>query len=606
MFVSSYYSNTVGEFNNTTNEEILNSLLQGSNALYNRETEESQIRAWKDELFVFRNYLSDLPPNWGIIFEYVLPRENGRRPDVIILSNKEIYVLEFKKADREHLSHIDQVLGYKNDLVNYQSFCRNKIVKAILVPTDSFDLHKNIAGVIVVSPDKIREVFTDDGDCSVAPIHEFLNAEYNPLPSILYAAKLFYEKEPLPRVKTAQSMKIDETIFYMQSKASLALKNHKNLLMLVTGVPGAGKTLVGIQFTFNNCNDGKQNAVMLSGNGPLVEVLRYVLKNSRSLVSDVHGFMQTYGGASDKKVKESIIIYDEAQRAWDRKRAQEQRGTDANNEPEDLMHVAKNKGDGLVIVGLIGEGQEINRGEEAGIGQWNEAIMNSGLQWEVCCPKHVSGFFENPEITEMLNLSSSIRSKAALELPKWVDAVLEGDKNKAYLLAKDIFDNYPVYITKSLRSAKNYLYQRYHKENSKRYGIVASAKAKNLSNYGIPNTFMSAKRLKVGPWYADDPESPLSCCQLTTCVTEFSSQGLELDFPLLAWGDDFIRKDGTWVNTAKSKNLIDPDRIRKNSYRVLLTRGREGMIIFIPDEEKMSETFDYLAGCGCRTGKESS
>ena len=602
-----YFHSMAGDFNTIDDSSILKALKQGTKDFYNQEADESQIRAWRDEIKVLRSVTDNLPPNWGIVMEYILPREEGRRPDVVILTGSDVLVLEFKQYGEMHLSHLDQVLGYRNDLRDYQSYCADKKVHAFLVLTSSSGYCQTVKDVETVSPDKLAESLKPFLNSESADVQAFLDGDYQPLPTILSSAKLFFNNEPLPQIRTAKSLKIDETIAFMQKRADEALAEHKNLMMLVTGVPGAGKTLVGLQFTFDNCRDNVQHAVMLSGNGPLVEVLRYVLKR-RNFVGDVHGFMKTYGGDSYRKAPESIIIYDEAQRAWDRQMAQEKRGASAKTEPEDLMHIAANKGDGVVIVCLVGEGQEINRGEESGISQWYDAVRDSGLEWTICCPAHIADNFPGAEVSDMLSLSSSMRSKTALCLPQWVDAVLSGDSKAARKIAdgNDLFAGFPVYISRSFRAAKGYLLQRYDGENSKRYGIIASSKAKNLNAYGIPNDFQSTKVMKIGPWFADDPESPYSCCQLTRCATEFSCQGLELDFPLVAWGTDFKMTDGKWENCSSGRNLRDPYQIRLNSYRVLLTRGREGMFIFVPDETELNETYQFLLNCGCRTGKDGN
>lgn len=591
-----YFYSNIGDFFKTSDSEILGSLKAGAEKLYNEPAGDSQIRAWKDEISVLKNAAQELPNNWIVIFEYILPREEGRRPDVIILTGTKVLVLEFKQYTEEHHSQIDQVVGYTRDLREYHSYCFDKAVVPFLVLTKTQNKKNTYDDVQILSPDTLVASLLKykEDTCEIDAIG-FLEGEYQPLPTILSAAIKFFNNEPLPQIRTVKSLKINETLAFMQAKADDAIKNHKNLLMFVTGVPGAGKTLVGLQFTFNNSSENKQDAVMLSGNGPLVEVLQYVLK-SKNFVSSVNGFLTSYGGNQSAVPKESIIIYDEAQRAWDDETAKAKRGT--CSEPRDFMNVAKKK-NGVVLIGLIGEGQEINTGEEAGIGQWNTAVQASDLDWEICCPSHISAFFEKPTIADELNLSSSLRSKSALQLPKWINAVLDGDADSAKQIIKDnnLLKEFPIYLIRDISDANEYFAQRYENEPEKKYGLIASAKAKNLEKYGIDNSYFATRKVSTGQWYADKKSSLFSCCSLRSCITEFAAQGLELDFPIMCWGDDFIRENGKWELKVGSKTQKDLYKIRKNSYRVLLSRGREGMFIFVPDEPKMNETYEFLKKC---------
>ena len=703
-----YFCSSLQAFAGISDAEILAKLLSSSQAVYGELAGEAQVAAWKDELQVLRPVLAALPPEWAVVFEYLLPRERGRRPDVVLLTESAVLVLEFKQASAPRPAYLDQVIGYTRDLRDYQAYCSDKRVVPLLVLTRGTALQQTCDGVVTVSPDMLTAALravsaetagamadsskampaaattnanrndasatasgampaaptinadsNDTGAASAATAagaphsgaasatprvftsaiaataasdavqattalaasgampapasavsraaatraEAFLTADYQPLPSILQAAERFFRHEPLPQLKSAKSAGIDKALLCMQRATDAALSSGENLLVLLTGVPGAGKTLAGLQFAFNNTQASQQRALMLSGNGPLVRVLQYVLKN-RHLVTDVHGFLQTYGGSSSAIPNESIIIYDEAQRAWDEAMARERRGAAARAEPCELLQLAHKK-HGLVIVALIGEGQEINRGEEAGIAQWKCAITQSGAHWRVLCPERLSAHFSETgavTVADALNLTLSLRSKSALQLPAWVSAVLDGDSARAKALSENgLFAAFPVYLSQTPARIKDYVRSRYEGEKEKRYGLLASSKARNLTRYKVPNDYEATRAVNVGAWYADDASSALSCCQLKSCVTEFSAQGLELDLPIVAWGDDFIRKDGSWKLTAKSGAQVhDPYRLRQNCYRVLLTRGREGMCIFVPPEPTLQETYRFLVACGCK------
>jgi hypothetical protein len=341
--------------------------------------------------------------------------------------------------------------------------------------------------------------------------------------------------------------------------------------------------------------------VFLSGNGPLVQVLQHALR-SGIFVQDVHGFLKQYGGSSLKVPNESIFIFDEAQRAWDINRVIEKRGNNLS-EPQDFLSIGEKK-EWSMMIGLIGEGQEIHIGEEAGLIQWNQAIQSSNASWIVSCPSKVVDLFaaaKEVQKYEELNLSTTLRSHLASDLQLWVELLLDAKIDQAKNVAMKVKDQgFNLYITQDLDTAFKYVKERYSGEIDKRYGIIASSKAKNLPGFGIHNEFQYTQRLRVGPWYNDPPDSLGSCCQLKEVATEFSCQGLELDFPIVAWGNDLLWNGSDWVspNPGNRSQAHDPHRLRINSYRVLLTRGRDGVVIFIPRSADMELTNQALLKSG--------
>lgn len=176
---------------------------------------------------------------------------------------------------------------------------------------------------------------------------------------------------------------------------------------------------------------------------------------------------------------------------------------------------------------------------------------------------------------------------------------MNGDIKKAEKLSKKIIDqNYNIYVSRNLDDCKRYLRERYLGNEDKRYGILASSKAKNLTKYSILNDFNSTQRVRKGPWYNDSPNSLKSCCQLLDVVTEFGCQGLELDMPLIAWGSDLTWDGSQWYSNIRRSKARDPHNLRINSYRVLLTRGRDGLVVFVPEEANMDSTYEALLFSG--------
>ncbi len=609
------WSSSLSEFIITEKSILLIKLREHYSRCMNEAPGGSQIVAWEDSIDILRNQLSNLiktievSGNWTIIFEYELLRERGRRPDVIILTEENIIVIEFKGYSSANQSQIDQVSSYQRDLKNYHSGSHNNPVVPFLLLTKSRSQLIENEELTILSPDNLATSLQNYKSQGIHPIispNDWINSEYNPLPSLITAARIIFDHEPLPQIRRAHSAGIPETVAKLIEIADIAKGTGSHHLALITGVPGAGKTLVGLQFVYHNhfeSNKTGKTAVFLSGNGPLVKVLQHALK-SPVFVQDVHGFLREYGGNSRTTPSESIFIYDEAQRAWDKERVLEKR-MHSTSEPEDFLTIGSRKPWSLMI-GLIGEGQEIHIGEEAGLIQWNDAIRNSNDSWHVHCPLKVANIFtaaSSLEETNVLNLNETLRSHLATDLQIWVETLLSNQISKASELAPKIeFEGFHIYVTRNLDKAKNYVTERYTNELDKRFGLMASSKAKILSKYGVHNEYQFTKNFREGPWYNDLPSSRYSCCQLSEVATEFQCQGLELDFPIVCWGED-LTWDGNHflVSVPQPRSAAkDPHTLRLNSYRVLLTRGRDGMIIFIPSESKLDTTYSVIINSGAK------
>ena len=619
--------------------------------------DQSQILAWDHSFDILQKEVKQLVQikpvigNYTIIFEYELPRERGRRPDVVILGPC-VFVLEFKDYTKLLAAHSDQVAAYARDLKNYHAASHRHTVLPILVLARSKDLIQRDEEVLVISPDHLADVFHLEVELENGPLIDpqvWISAEYAPLPSLIQAARIIWDKQPLPQIKRALSAGIPETIAELIAIAKEAQEKNELHLALVTGVPGAGKTLVGIQLVYENHldtiaqtsaaysmatspigltqtfssqavadsgeqaygkkkrdqkNSSRNIAVFLSGNGPLVKVLQHALKNN-IFVQDVHGFLKEYGGSTVKIPHEHIWVYDEAQRAWDADRVNEKRGH-ATSEPEDFLKLAERMNSWALMVALIGEGQEIHLGEESGLPQWNDALATMQKPWVVHCPVKIAGNFpaaRKLETTDVLDLTITLRSHLAEDVAQWISAILAGDFTLAKTLAERVTSQgFNIYITQDINIAANYVKERYHGQEEKRFGLLASSKGKNLPAWGINNDWNCTKNLKVGQWYNDPPNSFTSCCSLREVVTEFGCQGLELDFPIICWGNDFIWVDNAWKSPKKTRmnKAKDPHQLRVNSYRVLLSRGRDGFFIFVPNEIGMRSTYEALVMAGLR------
>lgn len=555
----------------------------------------------------------------------------SRRPDVILLVGAGVMVIELKGKQTACQADLDQAAAYARDLRNYHRECAAREVIPVLVPTHARGYVREICGVHVTGPDALDALVAEITRSRPAPIlsrDAFLSdGAYCPLPTIVEAARELMASGTLrtiERARAATKPALDE-ITRIIHQAALTRSRH---LILLTGVPGAGKTLVGLQTVHARYlddlavdrGDGKPSApaVYLSGNGPLVEVLQYEMRSAggdgKTFVRGVKDYVKRYSSARSPVPPEHVLVFDEAQRAYDtdQVRAKHDR-PDARSEPEEFIGFADRIPDWCVVIGLIGSGQEIHIGEEGGLGQWRTAVEGSARagQWTVHAPPAVAGVFRSGrtpfELKGVLNLDTELRFHQARDLHRFVASLLDGEDpmHLSSIASQLNMDGYHLRITRSLETAKQYLRDRYSDNPQARFGLIASSKDRDLERFGVPNDFQSTKRLKIGPWYGDSEADyrGLSCRRLESCVTEFGAQGLELDAALLAWGTDFIRREGAWSNHRargykKGAKVKDPFQLRLNAYRVLLTRGRDGAVIFVPLLEELDETYKYLVESG--------
>jgi DUF2075 family protein len=569
----------------------------------------SQVEAWIEEIDVLKRAFRDLAIarvdslDWSIILEFELPLEGGRRPDVVILGPNRIFVLEFKQDPTLQRSQLDQVAAYARDLAEYHSKSHGIEVLPFLVPTRTSEKNDIRDVVQIISPDKIAATLDGFPEGKILDLEDWLDGDYAPLPTLIAAAKMIFSNERLPAIKRAESYGVANAVTRLKEIAAKSLKDSERSLAIVSGVPGAGKTLVGLQFVYDHSDQSSQ-AIFLSGNGPLVEVLRDALK-SKAFVSDLHAFIKSYG-MTGKIPKQNIIVFDEAQRAWDASHMMLKKAV-AFSEPELLISIGEKVSGWATLVGLIGHGQEIHTGEEAGISGWADALRSKHAQsdWQVFVPPRFANSFPGQSVIEYpeLDLDHTLRSKQAEHLHMWVQFLLEGQFAKASIFAQKIWmQNFPIFITRDLDEAKEYVSSRFAGEVNKRYGILASSKDRILPDYGIANGFQDTKRVKNAKWYNSELGQPGSCCNMQEVVTEFGCQGLELDMAIVAWGNDFTWSGNAWELRKMRTRIpqIDPHQLRLNSYRVLLTRSREGLIVFIPPRQEFDATEHAFLASGAR------
>jgi DUF2075 family protein len=598
------YAGHITDFINITKKQWHITMEENYIAMVGEAPSKEQIYAWDDSYDKSMPFFKACSKyNCDIIFEYLMPREGGRRPDVLLLSGNCLFVLEYKMKERFTQADLDQVSAYARDLKHYHSTSHDLEVIPILVPTKANGKCRIYNDIYACTPDKLEELILPSLSYSrEIDLEQWLAGEYVPLPSLVSAAQTIYNNEDLPYIRKANSAGIPEAVDTLIDITQHAKENGKRVLALVTGVPGAGKTLLGLDFVHKTHNGTDQSSIFLSGNGPLVEVLQHALK-SKTFVGSLHSYIKEYGIHKHGIPKEHITVFDEAQRAWDKSQVNEKHHVN-KSEPDLIIEIAENIPEWSVMLGLVGEGQEIHTGEEAGIAQWRDAIRAANKQWTVVCPLKLENIFIDiceVKTFDKLDLNVTLRSHLADDVSKWVASLLDENIESANNISKNIHrQGFNMYVTRNFIRAKNYCRRRYDNNSIKRYGLVCSSKANILPRYGIDNSFQATKSLKVGPWYNEPVGNINSCCQLETVVTEFSCQGLELDMPIVCWGEDLLWSYGSWKKFDGKSKCRDPHQIRLNSYRVLLTRGRDGFIVYIPDDRILDETFEVLKQAGLK------
>lgn len=593
------WKGTIQEFLTLNYEELEEALMVFVYGSINAESSEedigkinSQRNAWRDSFFKLQELLQDFKNVAGsIVFEYAILRGSGRRPDVLLLLPGNVLVIECKSYNWVNEAEYVQTSLYVRDLQQYHSTIQEKglTVRGALFLTndqsEAFEANHDHK-IYKTSQKGLRQLIErliNEENGKIITTDDILLGSYHPSPSMLEAARSIFNNEELPRVKAIDSSNYEEVYDTIQQviKEAKATKTHH--LILVSGEPGSGKTFLGLQIAHD-----LPDSVYLSGNGPLIHVLQDTLEN-KTFVQPLYGFKTDYIRFG-KTPAENVIIFDEAQRAWD---AEKMGGL--LSEPDVMIEIVKKKKSWGVVIGLIGDGQEIHLGEEGGLELWNAAIKNQDITVHA---KHENSMFEYAKRYQQhthLHLNSSLRSHTALEYHDFVNDLLDGNIGKAKELITPLREHrYPIFLTDDLNKAKSYLRNLYL-DDVKTYGIVCASGANNAKhmkvlpfskNYDFPNSAQA---------YFNYPMNSYYCKNMDYMATEFQIQGLELDMVVVHWDEDFYWQDNQWGFGQPKRGATNPEQMKKNAYRVLLTRGRDGTVIYLPKTKKLENTWDLFA-----------
>jgi hypothetical protein len=655
-----WYGDTIKLFLATNPDLILGSLSKHSEFTVLL----TQRDAWQDQVRHLKSQLNGLS-GW-IFFEFNIPRM-GRRIDVVLVINGIVVVVEYKVGEEIFdRADINQVWDYALDLKNFHEGSHQLPIVPVLVATGASSspapqlraAEDSVYHPLTCHPAAFRSLLAQCLErIPQAQIHgaTWAAAPYKPTPTIIEAARALYSQHSVEDIarSDAGARNLALTSERIEGLLELARSDRRKIICFVTGVPGAGKTLVGLNVaTKRRDEDSPTHAVFLSGNGPLVVVLHEALAQDElqrqveihkqqegkqrkpqigRIRSSVKAFIQNVHHFRDEALRnerppnDHVAIFDEAQRAWNRSQTEtfmlRKKGIPgfAQSEPEFLISYMDRHQDWAFIVCLVGGGQEINVGE-AGIEEWITAVHSHFPHWQMCIsPRLADSEYGtgqsllaaaqsgSAKFDECLHLSVSMRSFRAEKVSAFVKAILDCDTEAAQEHLADISRRYPIVLTRDIELARDWTRQ--SARGTERYGLLASSSAQRLKPHAIDI------RVAVDPkhWFLKGPEDTRSSYYLEDAATEFQVQGLEVDWACVTWDADFRYTENDWsyhdFRGDKWTNIHKADRRRylKNAYRVLLTRARQGMVIFVPPgnrsdptrpPEYYDQTYAYLRDIG--------
>lgn len=648
----SYYQNTINNFLKENPNSIFGQLSQN----HQHDLEELQKNAWLKQIQILKSGLTDFDGN--IYFEFSIPRM-GKRVDNILIIKDFIFIIEFKVGDFNYTQDAQyQTIDYCLDLKNFHEGSHNKTIIPLLVATKAPDTVNDIQNGIALEKsilcnsenfiNIIKEIISTQKAVEEIKVNDWENSTYKPTPTIIEAAQALYKGHNVKEISRSDSgaINLSRTAATINKIIEATKIKKEKSICFLTGVPGAGKTLAGLNIANERLKkDESEHSVFLSGNGPLVDVLREALtrdsvetakqkgnritrptaeREAKAFIQNIHHFRDDNLG-SDKAPIEKVVVFDEAQRAWQKEQVSKFMKTKKGienfemSEPEYLISVMDRHQDWCTIVCLIGGGQEINTGE-AGVSEWIESLKKKYPEWNVYYSDKILSektTYLNDDILldwletngkkeSDLHLAVSLRSFRSEKVALLVQNILENESDKAKLVYDSIKENYPVRLTRDLKKAKSWIKEM--AKGTERIGVVASSGGRRLRADGID----VKNEIKPANWFLNGKDDVRSSYYLEEVATEFDIQGLEIDYTCVAWDINLYFenewkhqnfKGSRWqkINQQSTKNYL------LNSYRVLLTRARQGMVIYVPEvdgkdqtrsKKLYDDTFDYLEKCG--------
>lgn len=632
--IPSYYWARIDSFLDDDPAAILGRL--AANDQFSR-LEATQRNAWLEEIDILKSSLRGVV---GALFlEFEVPRL-GSRVDAVVVAGAAVIPVEFKCGESKFsVDAYNQVWDYGLDLKNFHAGSHRAPIFPILVATASRagDDRWSANHADGVRPPRraTREGLwaaidqaLDIAEGPTLDAESWGRSAYQPTPTIIEAARALYARHTVDAItrSDAGATNLSVTARAVEDVIERSQRDCEKAIVFVTGVPGAGKTLVGLDVATRRRNLGDARAVFLSGNQPLVSVLQEALTRDelqrrgpgtrkgivrqevKPFIQNIHHFRDEGVRKPDDVPFDHVVIFDEAQRAWNRQKTDDfmrrRKGIPnfGRSESEFLISYLDRHDRWAVIVCLVGGGQEIHTGE-AGIAEWLAALQSSFRGWrtyvspslgdtEYAAANRLTALSSVARVTTdaRLHLATSMRSFRAEYVSDFVKAALDCDLSAARAHLGAVIGRYPIAATRELAAAKQWLRQK--ARGSEQVGLVASSQAMRLKPHAIDI------RVSVDPvhWFLAPSSDTRSSHYLEDAATEFQVQGLEVDWACVTWDADLRFGGGRWSHHSfkgarwQNVNQWDRQRYSLNAYRVLLTRARQGMVIFVPPGDPVDPT----------------
>ena len=641
------YASNVAAFIEADEDYLIGRLVDevGASGVYTHE--QAQILAWREEIRVLKNQLGSKEfQDWFIILEYEIPRRS-RRPDVILLSPSTIFVIEFKVGARDWDSVSRwQANFYARNLRDFHEESEGRRIVPVLCATESPGRSPGTVELEVPETGVSQLIRTNGAELgswlkychdllphrasrSINP-KSWLHSSYRPTPTIVEAAVQLYQGNSVREISHHHAHNLDRTTEMLVKEVEEARAQGNHVICFVTGIPGAGKTLTGLDVVHDPSlrRSGSLAGIFLSGNGPLIKIVREALVKSQvsrgrtrkdcehevtTFIQNVHNFLRYHRENQRQLPHENVVVFDEAQRAWDREQMERKQQV-SSSEASLLLGVMERLTDWAVIIALVGGGQEIFMGE-AGLEEWGRALGERPIEWRVVAAKEalvggesVAGhtLFENgipSNITyreeQLAHLNVVVRNHRAQRWAEWVNELLALRLDNARSIFPDS-EEFPCLVTRDLGNARAWLRKLRDLDQEHRIGLVATSKDHRLRAYGIERSGPFLMNYRFEKWFLESESDTRSSNSLEVAASEFECQGLELDWVGMCWGGDLTPshdfsawdyrkfRGSKWQSVKKE----DEQAFTVNRYRVLLTRARNGLVIWVPEGDCDDPTRD--------------
>lgn len=675
---SAWYYGTRDEFLATPRDEIANQLAMRA-ADESLDIEPAQTEEWRQSVDVLQVTLDEripmlrealMAPGSESIRHVILEfdfRRRGLRMDCLLISDGVLFVIEFKRSKLQRADR-DQVMTYAVNLLEFhrvtQEWCGE--MGAIVVPVLAMTKGKVKAPVVwpglaghswaalANKPlecdrsnlrDAIRLGLQNRHSDIAVSRDEWLDSPFRPSSSILDATLSLYGNHDVIAIQehAAPKAAIDASVKEIREHIKTALDGGHYHIIFLSGAPGAGKTLVGLEIVMRG--ESADGAVFVTGNAPLVDVLNKALgasyrtqgqragswaptgyrRKDANLVAaaanfkivKAHNFLGKRGDAH-RQEDGRVLVFDEAQRTYEKGRVV--LGERLADHEADLILAVQKKAfpeGGAVVVALIGHNQAINRGER-GIVAWLDAADRKGWTYSISNETLELAEFKEREGREVHpgrqtlshgHLNQSMRYYRNSVVEEWVGAVLSGgtDAARTFVATMETHQN-TIWLTRDLDVARRWVKRR--SGGGQRSGIIASGQARRLAAEGL---FVDYKP-DIATWMLAPSSDVRSSNLLETVQNQYQVQGLELDYCIVCWDADLRREKHEWVAYKLSGSDWQKDtlvNVAMNGYRVLLTRARKGIVIFVPVGDSTGEDptrdvkfydgiWTFLKACGAK------